>query len=592
MRIPIHYRITFLFTAIVLVILFSVFVYLNVSLRENTYQNTRLNLQKQIAVAKVVLEERLADKSLAMDIADTFCDEIGKLLGVRITIIGPTGVVYGDSELNGQALRDVENHFMRPEVQEALESGYGESRRYSTTVKKDMLYVATTFGGAELKGFLRLSIPLSDIEALSGRLKQLLIVVFVFGFFGVFTASFAISSFISRPIHEMAHSAHAIARGDYSKKIPIVRGDEVGELATAFNYMIDQVRSRLEEVVANQSRLEAVLLSMFEAVMVVDSSGVILLLNKALKDVFRIKEDYQGKKPLELIRNIEIQEIIDKALLSCGGVITKEVVILTPVEKTLLMHAAPVIQKGSVQGAVLVMHDITELRRLERIRQDFVANVSHELRTPVTNIKGYAETLLEGALDDKKHAREFMKIIHSDAERLAQLIEDILDLSKIEAGKIPLAIEPLDLKAVLLPVVSGLEKQMQTKGIVLSLKLTEDLPRILADKNSMRQILLNLLDNAIKYNRPNGTITISASCSYDAVQVEVADSGIGIAEKDLSRIFERFYRTDKARSRELGGTGLGLSIVKHLLAAQGGTISVESTLGEGSIFRFSLPKAA
>jgi two-component system phosphate regulon sensor histidine kinase PhoR len=303
-----------------------------------------------------------------------------------------------------------------------------------------------------------------------------------------------------------------------------------------------------------------------------------------------VKEEPIGKKPLEIVRNIEVQEMVDKALKLEQGVDSREISVLLPKEKILLVHATPVIRSGVTEGAVLVFHDLTHLKHLERIRQDFVANVSHELRTPVSSIKGYAETLLEGALEDKENARDFLKIIYADSDRLARLIDDLLNLSKIESGKLKLNIKPCSVLSITGKVVSGLLGQAKNKAIAIVIDISKDTSNILADEARIAQVLLNLLDNAIKYNREGGKITVTAEETDSFVQVNISDTGIGIPERDISRLFERFYRVDKARSRELGGTGLGLSIVKHIVSAHHGEVFVQSTLGQGSTFSFTLPK--
>jgi two-component system phosphate regulon sensor histidine kinase PhoR len=263
-----------------------------------------------------------------------------------------------------------------------------------------------------------------------------------------------------------------------------------------------------------------------------------------------------------------------------------------PEEKILLVHATPVIQEERTEGAVLVFHDITELRKLEKIRQDFVANVSHELRTPISNIKGYAETLLEGAVHDKENVEDFIQIISSNSEHLANLINDILDLSKIESGKLEMERKPCNIYPLAQKIVSGLQRQADDQQVTIEINIEKDLPKILADEKRLAQVLLNLIDNAIKYNKKGGKVIITAhKKNTHFIQVDISDTGIGISENDLPRVFERFYRIDKARSREMGGTGLGLSIVKHIVQAHGGDVSTSSILGKGSTFSFTIPRA-
>ncbi|MCA9398178.1 MAG: PAS domain-containing protein [Candidatus Omnitrophica bacterium] len=354
--------------------------------------------------------------------------------------------------------------------------------------------------------------------------------------------------------------------------------------------MSDQIKGRMQEVTTSKSRLETVFLSMVEGVLVVDDRGMIILMNQALKDFLHVRQEALGKRPIEIIRNVEIQDLTDQALSLTNGVLSKELTVLLPEEKTLLIHAAPVIRYNKSDGAVLVFHDITDLRRLEKVRQDFVANVSHELRTPIATIKGYAETLLQGAIDDKENAEDFLRIICSDANRLAKLINDLLDLSKIESGKLIPDLRMASLEPLISRVVDNLAPQAKELSVSIENHLPKSLPPVKIDSSLMTQVFFNLLENAIKYNRPGGKVYIESEESASRVVILVRDTGIGIPKADLGRIFERFYRVDKARSRDLGGTGLGLSIIKHIVQVHEGTLSVESELGHGSIFSITLPK--
>ncbi len=590
LRINIYHKITLIFGIIVAIIFSGIYIYLNNTLKKNTYEGIRAKIKKEVSLTRSLLEADSIQRLRSQEL-DKIADETGRDLGLRVTIIGLDGTVLGDSELDKQALRAVENHLYRPEVQEALKSDFGESRRFSTTIKKDMLYMACTFGKDNPQGIVRLAMPLSEIELISNRLKKILVISFLPAFILTIIASFIASLFISKPIKEMSRIAKDIAGGDLSKRLSISANDETGDLVKAFNYMAEQIRLRIDEITSSKSRLEAVLLSMFEGVMVIDSMGTILLMNQTLKEFFLVKQESLGKRPLEIIRNIEIQEIADSVLKLKPGVISREISILLPEEKILLVHATPVIKEKTTEGAVLVFHDITELRSLEKIRQDFVANVSHELRTPISSIKGYAETLLEGAIEDKDNIRDFISIIYQDSNRLASLIDDLLDLSRIESDKMKLVLLPLEVKQILTSTIGVLEKSAKEKSIAIALDIPDGLPKVLADDKRLSQVFLNLLDNAVKYTPDNGLVKINAYAKEKFVQIDISDTGIGIPEKDLIRIFERFYRVDKARSRELGGTGLGLSIVKHIVQAHGGQVWVKSELGRDSTFSFTIPKA-
>lgn len=398
------------------------------------------------------------------------------------------------------------------------------------------------------------------------------------------------SNIVSKPIKEVSSISKSIAAGDFTRSIAIHSNDEFGDLSTSINYMSKQIKERIDEVVSSRLRLEAVLLSMFDGVIVVDEHGKIILMNKALRALFQVTEEVVGKKPIEVIRNVDIQEITNQVIQRDAGALARELSALFPQEKHFIIHATPVTFNGVVDGAIMVFHDITELRRLETVRKDFVANVSHELRTPITNIKGYAETLLEGALEDKVNAEDFTKIIHSESERLAKLVEDVLDLSRIESGKMEFHFKENNINELIRRIEKGLSKQMESKKITFRNDIPDNIAKVKCDATSIAQVLLNLIENAVKYNKENGIIAISASPKGNYIEISISDTGIGIPEDDLPRVFERFYRVDKAHSREIGGTGLGLSIVKHIIQAHKGDVYVTSQLGAGSTFRFTLPK--
>jgi PAS domain S-box-containing protein len=353
-----------------------------------------------------------------------------------------------------------------------------------------------------------------------------------------------------------------------------------------------QLREKIETGDTGQAKFNAILSSMLEGVLVTDQKGEILLMNPSLRKTFLIDLPPEGKRSLEVIRNAKIQEVVDRTLQNKQKLISEELSLTVPEEKFLKVNAVPIVREGEVNGAILVFHDITELRRLERIRQDFVANVSHELRTPISSIKGYAETLLDGAMNDQQNSRDFLEIINRDSDRLAKLIDDLLDLSRIESGKLKMVFVPTDILGVIKRTMSIIENSAKMKSISIEIQAPENLYKVLADETRLSQVILNLLDNAIKYTSEGGAIKISVRSNDQFVEVDISDTGIGIPEKDLSRVFERFYRVDKARSRDMGGTGLGLSIVKHIVQAHGGEVWVKSTLEHGSTFCFVIPRAS
>jgi two-component system, OmpR family, phosphate regulon sensor histidine kinase PhoR len=593
MRLKIHYKIFMILAVIFTLVLWGTYQgykYLNQNLREENFGRIKENLIKELSLARSILEKAQKEQDTALDFG-AIANEIGNELKVRATIISYEGKVLGDSTLDHTGLQTVENHFYRDEVQQALKSGLGSSRRFSTTAREEMLYVATVFGDTP-KRIIRLSAPLTQIETITDQLRGMLLVLLFGAFVLTIVLSLLGSILISKPVKKVAVIAKRIAGGDFSARGTIASSDEIGDLSRTLNDMADQIKAKMDETTSTKSRLEAVLLSMSEGVMAVDSKGTIVLMNQSLRDFLSVRDMPFGRKPMEVLRNVEVQGIVDDALQPDAGVRSREITLLLPEEKVLHIHANPIKQGSKIEGAVLVFHDITELRRLEKIRQDFVANVSHELRTPLSNIKGYAETLIDGAINDHDNAMNFLNTIHTESERLSNLIEDLLSLSKIESGKLKMALAPCNIIAVIEQSVSSLEKHAKEKSISVSINIPADIPNVIADEARLSQVFFNLIDNAIKYTHEGGKINITVRDIDKFVQVEIEDNGIGIPEADISRIFERFYRVDRARSRELGGTGLGLSIVKHIVQALGGEVRVASTLGLGSTFIFTIPKSS
>lgn len=369
----------------------------------------------------------------------------------------------------------------------------------------------------------------------------------------------------------------------------LYRSDQlIKDLNISLRKYKSDVKEKIKTKDFGQAKLETVLSSMSEGVLVVDRKREIILMNPSLRKNFVVDSPPEGKRPMEVIRNSLVHDIIDKTL-SGKFMISKEISLTYPGKKVLLINGEPIMINNVLEGAVLVFHDITELRRLEETRQDFVANVSHELRTPIASIKGYTETLLDGALEDKKNARDFLNIIHEDSDRLAKLIDDLLDLSRIESGRMKMVFASVEPKSLIKRSIAIIENQAKARSISLKTNIPDNLPKILADETRLSQVLINLLDNAVKYTPEGGSVTITGFINKNLLQIDVADTGIGIPKKDLPRLFERFYRVDKARSREMGGTGLGLSIVKHIVQAHGGEVFVKSIPGQGSTFSFSVP---
>ncbi|MBE3587735.1 MAG: phosphate regulon sensor histidine kinase PhoR [Thermoanaerobacteraceae bacterium] len=392
------------------------------------------------------------------------------------------------------------------------------------------------------------------------------------------------------PLNEINEAAREMARGRLDRELRIYSQDEIGELARNINNMARQLRETISIITEERNRARAILDSMADGVIALDREGHVLVINPVVEELFDLRqEECQGKNILGVIRNYDVERILQKAL-NKQEPISEEVKIIGPEPRIFRLHATPLKGPGQETGGVVVLlRDVTERRKLDQMRTEFVANVSHELRTPLTSIRGFVETLLDGALEDPATARHFLEIMNKETERLTRLVDDMLYLSKIEERRVVHRWQPVDLEDIINRVVSLFRPQAREKEINLSVELPRQLPRVQGDPDLLAQVLINLVDNAVKYTPARGRVTIRAATLEDKVRVEVEDTGIGIPAESLPRIFERFYRADKARSRELGGIGVGLAIVKHIIRAHGGKIEVESTPGKGSLFSFTLP---
>ncbi|GAV25727.1 PAS domain-containing sensor histidine kinase [Carboxydothermus islandicus] len=380
-------------------------------------------------------------------------------------------------------------------------------------------------------------------------------------------------------------------QGRYSK-VSYYNDKELGKIVDNINHLIEQLEKYNRAITEGEKRLNAILAGIKAGVMVLDREGRVILVNKGLENLFG-KLNFTGEpKPLlEVIRNYELEKFLKEALANLKEM-TREIEFLLPNSKTILIHVTPLKDEHDQKvGLVAVFDDITEERKLEKMRSEFIANVSHELRTPLTSIKGFLETLLDGALEDKTIAKHFLQIMNSETERLTRLIDDLLSLSKIEAKKVDFAPKPLMLQELVQKMKLLFKSRLEEKELSFIISLPENLPLVLADGDMISQVLINLIDNAIKYTPAGGKIEVSADVKGSWVEVVVKDTGIGIPEESQKRIFERFYRVDKARSRELGGTGLGLAIVKHIIELHNGKVWVKSKVGEGSAFGFTVPIA-
>ena len=519
---------------------------------------------------------------------DALADRAGRAGNMRVTLIDAQGVVVGDSDVDIEKLAEVENHADRPEVREALAGRIGRSTRRSATVGRELSYLALPVPPPG-QGVIRVSVALEELDAAVATLRGRLAFAAAVGLLAAVLLSYAISRYSLAPIHEVRRAAESIARGDLDDLPPLNAGEELGEISSAIRQIARQLRLRLEEATQEKEQLRAVLEGMVEGVLVVDTKGVVMLANSRLRELFEATAEMVGRPLLETVRHAELDALLREVAATDEGVTRNLEVGGGGHSRTLRAQAsrfppAPAPRAGSV----VVFDDVTELERLEGVRRDFVANASHELRTPLTAIHGFAETLLSGGLSEEER-RSSLEVIDRHARRLGSIVNDLLELSTIETGK--LRVEPVrvDVAEVARSVVRDVTPRCRERELEVDVEV-EGASRAWADPRALEQVVTNLLDNAVKYTEPGGRIQVGIGEVGARVRVSVQDSGIGIPEEDLARIFERFYRVDRARSRALGGTGLGLSIVKHLVQAMGGEISVVSRLGEGSRFSFSLPR--
>jgi two-component system phosphate regulon sensor histidine kinase PhoR len=550
-------------------------------------EETKAGLLSEARLSRLTSTREIGD--LRRD-APAMAESLARETRARVTFISLQGEVLGDSDIKIADLKELENHLNRPEVQQALKSGQGSSVRYSATMQTPMLYVAFPFRSASgEKGVLRLALPLSALQKSKASFHAILGISLAAALLISLVLSYILSNVTSRSLRTMAKIAAQIGKGEFGKRVPVMSRDEIGELAVVMNEMAIRIEGELESVASEKNRLDTILRGMGEGVMVTDALGMITLVNPAFRTLFDLREEVERKPLIDITRHPALHDAFKK-LVETKNERVEEFTLPLNVEKTVLTHWVPLLDGEKLQGVVAVFHDISNLKRLEKVRRDFVANVSHELRTPVTVIKGYAETLIDGVLEtDPGRAAGFLEKIHRHAERLASLVGDLLILSELEAGEPPL-LAPVAIEGAVGHACALLEEKARNKKISIDKCGIEGASPVLADRSKLEQVMVNLLDNAIKYTPESGMITICAAEADGLVTITVADTGIGIPPKDLPRIFERFYRVDPARSREQGGTGLGLAIVKHIIQIHGGSISVESIPGKGSVFSFSMKK--
>lgn len=573
------------FLIVASILLLIVTWYVSTTMRSHNMKQATRNLKDNAALAGEMLYKLWAENDLETLKAE--CEIFKRDTNVRFTVISEDGKVIADSDY---AVATMEDHGQRPEVKEAIAHSWGSSLRRSTTLNLDMLYVALRLNDGNGTLIIRAARPINQIEDAIWGLQSKIALAWLSAILisaGIFLR---LSRSISKPFEDLKAQAQLLARGEINA-LPESNLDEAGGLSEVMSYMASRLTERTVTITQQREELEAILSSMSEALLAVDSEMRVLKLNSAMAAFFDIdQQSARGKRLPEVIRNTDFLRFIELALQS-KDMVTLEMTIYQPDPHTLHGSGTRLRDNdGNVIGAVVVFNDVTRLQRLEDLRKDFVANVSHELRTPITSIKGFVETLQGGALEDKDAAEHFLKIVARQADRLGQIIEDLLSLSKIESsqGSIQLELQEMHLLDALEGALKHCEHQANVKKMKLKLTCDPDI-KVEIHPSLFEQAVANLIDNAIKYSDPEKKIKISGTALEDGIYIDIQDKGFGIPRSHLDRLFERFYRVDKARSREVGGTGLGLSIVKHIASAHGGSVTVDSQVGSGSTFTIKLP---
>ncbi len=553
--------------------------------REFYLKRTSAELEARANLAVFPIARAVAAKDSQIE---ALCTALGLRSGTRITVVDPEGRVLADSSEQPERM---ENHAGRPEIREALSGRVGSAVRYSSTLQRHMMYVAIPVQDEGRVVFvLRTALPLYSVEsalrpARAHWLAGVLLLVVVAGL-----AALAISRWLTRPVARMKDAAERFAAGDLDTRMPVPESEELGELAEVLNGLAHQLGEKIALLEGQRNEQAAVFSSMVEGVVAVDNNERIINLNQAAANLLGVSVvEARNRSLQEAIRNTDLQRLVTRSFASAEP-IEGDIVLHNGQERYLQAHAVKLRDaRGGGVGTLVVLNDVTRLRKLENVRRDFVANVSHELKTPITSIKGFVETLQDGAINNPEDAGKFLGIIAKQSDRLNAIIEDLLALSRIEqeAEQGQLAMEETRLRGVLNSALQLCQVKATAKDIRLELHCAEDLPARV-NPPLLEQAVVNLLDNGIKHSESGSTVRVTGAAEAGEVLIRVQDWGCGIAAEHLPRLFERFYRVDKARSRQLGGTGLGLAIVKHIVQAHGGHVSVESTPGKGSLFTIHL----
>lgn len=570
-------RIFILYALVTLLAVFVAEVYIASAVRKSYIENLRGRLLAQIHLIARNLP-------FGQTNIDALCREFKRDTGARVTVIALDGRVVGDSDTDSSLM---DNHLHRKEIEQSLLSGTGMAIRYSYTMKHDFLYVSKMITrGEKEEGFIRLAVPLNEVNNAVNLLRIKLVLVVVIALLATWGVSLWQTGHLRNLLVQITDFSRSLSRGEIEKRLFLENAGEFTEIADNLTSMSVKLQEVIKLSEGEKNRLNAILKSIPDALLIIDAKGIITLCSSSAKSFFG-NLPMTGARFMEVVRNHEFSDLMAEVQMSLSPG-TAEFRLETPVEKYLSVRVSPLsYREDELPGFVAVFHDITESRKLEQVRKDFVANVSHEIKTPITAIRGFADTLLEGALDDREDASRFIQTIKSNSERINSLVDDLMTISKIELGVIQVEKAEIDPGDVLDSVGELFKDMAASKNLYLRISLNPEVVKISADRDRLIQILTNLVDNAIKFTETGG-VTFGADMENGSTFLFVEDTGIGIPAKHLPRLGERFYRVDPARSRKMGGTGLGLAIVKHLVKAHGWEMKIESTPGKGTKVRIFL----
>ena len=586
----IRWRIAVPYAVLILVAMGALAVYLSQVVRTAELANLQANMLRQAQLIADVVEPDW--DGVASEASDAQVQAWSEALAVRVTLVAADGTVVGESH---EDRTEMENHLSRPEIQQALADGEGSNIRYSQTLATEMLYVAVPVWQARtLVGYVRLAVPLDEVAARINQLRgTILTAAFLMALVAVALAV-VIAERTARPVRRLTAVARRMADGDLDARLYVTSRDEVGTLTQAFNNMGEQLRQQVVGLQTERERLATILEHMADGVLITDASGRVQLLNPAASRMLNTSPaEALGASFAQVVRHYRIIEVWQQcrqtgeqqvAAIEVAPAGKEPAGLFLQMVVTPLFDSPPAV---NAQSLLVIFQNLTPVRRLETVRRDFISNISHELRTPLASLKAVVETLRDGAVEDPPAAVRFLDLADRELDALTQMVEELLELSRIESGRVPLRLAPTAVAAVVAPVVERLRPQAERAELALTVNVPADLPLVLIDGPRVQQVLGNLLHNAIKFTPAGGTIAIDAREADGTLLVRVTDDGVGIPAGDLPRIFERFYKADRARSG--GGTGLGLAIARHIVQAHGGQIWARSKEGEGSRFYFTLP---